>query len=251
MAPRNPGTRTRNGQERPSPLHLGIRHRGTPRQDRRPDLRRRARRAARRGPDEPRRLRDDGHDRPRLHRRRDHDQGLRRPAHDRARDDQGGRLHPRQVRLRLRDLRGDLGDPRAVARHRDGRRPGRRRRPGPDVRLRLPRDRGADAAPDHAGAQADAAAGAGPARGPDRLPAARRQEPGHGRVRGRQADPRRRGDRLDAAQQPGQDRDAARGRAGEGDPGRRAGGAARREDQVLHQPDRPLRGRAARRATAA
>ncbi len=170
---------------------------------------------------------------------------------DRARDDQGRRLHARQVRLRLRDLRGDLGDPRAVARHRDGRRPGRRRRPGPDVRLRLPRDRGADAAADHAGAQADAAAGAGPARGPDRLPAARRQEPGHGRVRGRQADPRRRGGRLDAAQQPGQDRDAARGRAGEGDPGRRAGGAARREDQVLHQPDRPLRGRAARRATAA
>ena len=117
------------------------------------------------GPDEPGGLRDAGHDRPRVHRRRDHDQGLRRPADDRPRDDQGRRLHARQVRLRLRDLRGDLGDPRAVARHRDGRRPGRRRRPGPDVRLRLQRDRGADAAADHAGPQADAPAGAGAARG--------------------------------------------------------------------------------------
>ena len=65
--------------------------------------------------------------------------------------------------------------------------PGGRGRPGPDVRLRLPRDAGADAAADHARAQAHAAALAGAARGSDRLPAARRQEPGHGRVRGRQA----------------------------------------------------------------
>ena len=42
-----------------------------------------------------------------------------------------------------------------------------------------------------------------------RLPAARRQEPGHGRVRGRQAGPRRRRDRLRPAQQPGADRDAS------------------------------------------
>ena len=39
-----------------------------------------------------------------------------------------------------------LRHPRAVARHRHGRRPGRRRRPGPDVRLRLQRDGRADAA---------------------------------------------------------------------------------------------------------
>ena len=37
------------------------------------------------------------------------------PGH-RARDDQGRRLHARQVRLRLRDLRGHLRHPRAVAR---------------------------------------------------------------------------------------------------------------------------------------
>ena len=42
--------------------------------------------------------------------------------------------------------------------------PGGRRRPGPDVRLRLQRDRGADAAADHAGPQADAAAEPGAAR---------------------------------------------------------------------------------------
>ena len=58
------------------------------------------------------------------------------------------------VRLRLRDLRRAVVDSRPVARHRDGRRPRRRRRPGPDVRLRLHRDRRADAAADHAGAQA-------------------------------------------------------------------------------------------------
>ena len=34
---------------------------------------------------------------------------------DRARDDQGRRLHAREVRLRLRDLRRALVDPRAVA----------------------------------------------------------------------------------------------------------------------------------------
>ena len=60
---------------------------------------------------------------------------------------------------------------------------GRRRRPGPDVRLRLRRDRGADAAADHAGAPARAAAHRSAAQGRARLPAARRQVPGHRRVR--------------------------------------------------------------------
>ena len=46
---------------------------------------------------------------------------------DRPRDDQGRRLHAREVRLRFRDLRGAVVDPRAVPRHRPGRRPGRRR----------------------------------------------------------------------------------------------------------------------------
>ena len=67
-----------------------------------------------------------------------------------ARDDQGHRLHPGQVRVRLRDLRRHRGHRHAVARHRHGRGQPRRGRPGPDVRLRLPRDRRADAAADHA-----------------------------------------------------------------------------------------------------
>ena len=64
-------------------------------------------------------------------------------------------------------------------RHRDGRGQARRGRPGPDVRLRLHRDRGADAAADHARAQARAS-GSRQVRksGAARLPAARRQEPG-------------------------------------------------------------------------
>ena len=61
---------------------------------------------------------------------------------------------------------------------------GRRRRPGDDVRLRGPRDRGADAAAADAGAPARAAALRGAAQGRARLPAARRQVPGHRRVRG-------------------------------------------------------------------
>ena len=93
-----------------------------------------------------------------------------------------------QVRLRLRDLRGAVVDPRPVARHRAGRRPGRRRRPGPDVRLRLHRDARADAAADHARAQARARACRSARRdGVARLPPARRQVAGHGRIRQRQA----------------------------------------------------------------
>ena len=80
-----------------------------------------------------------------------------------------------------------VGGRSAVARHRAGRRHRRRRRPGADVRLRLPRDAAADAAADHAGARADAAAGRGPQGRRDRVAAAGRQEPGHGRVRGRPA----------------------------------------------------------------
>ena len=62
---------------------------------------------------------------------------VRRLPGGRPRDDHRGRLHARQVRLRRRDLRRALVDPQPVARHRDGRRHRRRRRPGPDVRLRL------------------------------------------------------------------------------------------------------------------
>ena len=82
------------------------------------------------------------------------------------------RLHPGQVRLRRLHLRRDHGHPRAVARHRPGRAgrsrvpgrppgPGRarlpgRRRPGHDVRLRLPRHRRAHAHAHPAGPPAGA-----------------------------------------------------------------------------------------------
>ena len=69
-------------------------------------------------PDRPRRVRNARHHRPGHHRRRDHHQLLRRLPEDRPRHDQGHRLHARQVRLRLRDLRRAVVDPRAVARHR-------------------------------------------------------------------------------------------------------------------------------------
>ena len=118
---------------------------------------------------------------------------------DRAPDDQGDRLHARQVRLRLRDLRGHVLDRPAVARHRPGRGHGRRRRPGHDVRLRGPRDRGADAAPADAGAPAGAAALGGAPQGRARLPAARRQVAGHRGVRGPPRDPRRDRRRLHPA----------------------------------------------------
>ena len=118
----------------------------------------------------------------------------------RPRDDQRRRLYPRQVRVRLRDLRGAVLDPRAVARHRPGRRPRRGRRPGPDVRLRVHRDRGADAAADHAGAQAGEGAVVRAARRRAGLSAAGRQIAGHGRIRRQPAGPRRHGGGLDPAQ---------------------------------------------------
>ena len=55
------------------------------------------------------------------------------------------RLHPRQIRLRRRNLRRDLRDQPAIAGHRHGRGHRRRRRPGLDVRVRLRRDSRADA----------------------------------------------------------------------------------------------------------
>ncbi len=60
-------------------------------------------------------LRDTPHDRPGGGGGRDHHVVLRRHPEDRPRDDQGRRLHARQVRLRLRDVRGHHRDRRAVA----------------------------------------------------------------------------------------------------------------------------------------
>ena len=70
-----------------TPLHLRIRHRGTPRQDRRPDQRLGPRRDAPAGPPQPGRRRDPAHHRPRGGRRRGHHHRLRRRQADRARPD--------------------------------------------------------------------------------------------------------------------------------------------------------------------
>ena len=108
------------------------------------------------------------------------------------------------------DLRRSEHDPEPVAGHRDGRGYRRRGRSGPDVRLRLRRNAGADAAADHAGAQAVPPAERSPARRQAELSASGRQEPGQRRVRGRQADAHRRGGGFDPARRRCLDRDAAR-----------------------------------------
>ena len=131
-----------------------------------------------------------------------------------ARQDPGDRLRLVEEGLRRRLLRRLGVHRRAVPGHRAGRRhayetPGRgrrgragpagRRRPGPDVRLRLRRDARADAAADHAGAPALPAAVRGPQERHHPLPAPRRQDPGHHRVRRRQGRPPRHRRRLLAA----------------------------------------------------
>ncbi len=110
------------------------------------------------------------------------------------------RLHQVRVRLRRRHVRGAVVDSRPVAGHRDGRRSGRRRRPGPDVRLCLPGNRRAHAAADHARAQARQGPVDGAAGRRARLSAPRREVAGLGRVRQGPARPRRHGGRLDPAQ---------------------------------------------------
>ena len=86
-----------------------------------------------------------------------------------------------------------------------------RGRPGPDVRVRLRRDRRADAAADLARASADGEPRQAAQGEEVRLPAARRQEPGDGALCGRPPGRRRRGGHLDPAQPRRRARDAARG----------------------------------------
>ncbi len=152
-----------------------------------------------------------------LDRRRDHHRGLRRHPRHRARHDLRHRLRQRGVRLRRQHLRRDGRHRRAVARHRPGRRRIRRgalghrrrrgrvrqagrRRPGPDVRLRLRRDRRLDAP---AGA-CRASHGRTPHRGPPErrgaVPAPRRQDPGHLRLRRRPPGAAAHGPGVDPAQ---------------------------------------------------
>ena len=146
-----------------------------------------------------------------------------------------------------------VGGRAAVARHRAGRgrqgrlhqgRPGRRR-PGHDVRLRLRRDDGADAAADHARAPAGQAAGGRAQEGPGRLPAPRRQDPGHGALR-RRTTSRSPSTRWCVSTQHTESvkyktlRDAI---MDEVIKPILPAELRQHEDQVLHQPDRPLRGR--------
>ena len=130
------------------------------------------------GPAQPGRRRDAAdHRAGRRGRRGDH-HGLRRHQADRPRPDPEDRLRLLGEGLRRRVLRRDGGHRRPVRRHRPGRRHrsrvahrlGRRdgqagrRRPGPDVRLRLRRHRRADAAADHDRPAAGRAADRGPQR---------------------------------------------------------------------------------------
>ena len=66
---------SRGSTRDPSPVHLRVRHRGSSRQDRRPDQRLDPRRAAQGGPEQPGRGRDAHHDRPGARRRRGDDRG--------------------------------------------------------------------------------------------------------------------------------------------------------------------------------
>ena len=129
--------------------------------------------------------------------RRDHDRSQARLRAHRARHDPPHRLQRPGAALRRRGLRGDGLLRTAVARHRARRRshvrrvhePGRRR-PGPDVRLRLRRDADADAVPDLLRAPARAAAERGAPRRPAAVAAPRREVAGHGALRRRQAEQR-------------------------------------------------------------
>ena len=94
--------------------------------------------------------------------RRNHQPGASGLRQDRAQDRARNRLQPHRHRLRRQQVRGADRDRAAIARYLAGRHRGRgpaqgagRRRPGPDVRVRLRRDAGADAAADRAGASAD------------------------------------------------------------------------------------------------
>ena len=188
------------------PVHVGIGVGRSSGQGRGPDLRRGARRDSRARPHGTRRGGDARVDRARRDGRRDHDQGERRLRARRARNDPRHRLQRPRAALRRRRLRGDGLLRPAVAGHRAGRRPrvGRlpepgRRRPGPDVRLRVRRDAGADAVPDLLRASAGAAAKRGAPRRPAAVPASRREVAGHRALRGRQAGRRRHGRAVDAA----------------------------------------------------
>ena len=245
----------------PVPVHVRVRHRRPSGQDVRPGVGRDPRRDRQGRPERPRRVRDGDDDRPGRGPRRDLDDDLRRLPGGRPRDGSRHRLHEGRVRLRLHDLRHDRVRPRAVARYRPGCRrrargpPGRGRhgarcrRPGDDVRVRLPRDAGADAAAN----RPRPSDGAAPGRGPQVRSAAvsppGRQDAGHDRVRARRREAGQDRRRLRSAR-PGRPRRAAppghrRDRHPADDPGR----PPRLRPDHARQPDRPIRRPAARWAT--
>ena len=163
-------------------------------------------------------MRDAAHHRPGRGGRGDHHQRLRGDPQDRPGDDQVRGLRPRVLRIRRQHLRGHGLHRRAIARHRPRRQPGdggpvgRRRRPRPggggrsgdDVRLRLRRDGRPDAYAHLAGPPPGPPPGRGSQGRRDAVPAARRQDAGHHRVRGQPSGPARHGADLDAA--PARDR---------------------------------------------
>ena len=187
------------------PVHLRVGHRGPPRQDRRPDLRRRPRRGARAttptaaSPARPWST----------------PASWSSPARSRPRPTSTSRRSPARRSASIGYTDADLGfsadscavhhrDRQAVARHRPGRRHGargahrprrrrrarrrRRRRPGDDVRLRDPRDAGADAAADLARPPARPAPRRGPQAArwsPTCAPTARPRSPSATRTAGR------------------------------------------------------------------
>ena len=120
-------------------------------------------------PAQPRCLRESRQDRHGSGRGRDHVEGGRPVRRHRAPDRQGDRLHLFRDGFRRRHLRGPDRGRSPVAGHLPGR-DGRRRapqgagrgRPGPDVRVRLRRDRRAHAVPDPDGAPSGREAGRDP-----------------------------------------------------------------------------------------
>ena len=116
-----PPRTTHRSTREPLDLHLGIGHRGTPRQDRRPGLRRGPRRHPGRRPGRPRGLRDAADHRAVRRRRRGHDPRVRRHPLHRPRDHQVHRLRPGELRLRRQHLRRHRRHRRAEPRHRPGR----------------------------------------------------------------------------------------------------------------------------------
>ncbi len=229
------------------------------RQGRRPDLRRRPRRHPRAGSARPRRLRDAGHDRPRVRRRRDHDRAPTSTFPSLVRQiDPRHRLHA--TRRTASTPTPAPSSPRSTTSRPTSRWAWTTRAGAGDQGLMFGyacrRDAGADAAADPAGAPARASAWPRLRKERQaRLAAARRQVPGHGRVRGRQAGRASTPSSSRPSTPPDVDdcKTDPRGRRSSRSSSRscRSAWSTAKTHEVPHQPDRPLRRSAARTATPA